>query len=79
MPKETMTPKERWVSVLEGKKPDRVPMDYWATEEATGRLMQYLGVGDADALWARLHIDAVVTVGPRYVGPPARRGSLAAR
>jgi uroporphyrinogen decarboxylase len=38
-----MTPRERWLAVLERRAPDRVPMDYWATEEASRRLMQHLG------------------------------------
>ena len=35
MPKETMTSRERWLAVLKHEKPDRIPMDYWATGEAT--------------------------------------------
>jgi len=70
MPRETMTARERWLAVLRREKPDRVPMDYWATGEATERLMGHLGLDTIDALFARLHIDAVVTVGPSYVGPP---------
>ena len=49
MAKETMTPKERWLSVLERKKPERVSMDYWATGEATQKLMKHLG---CDSIWA---------------------------
>lgn len=45
-------------------------MDYWATEEATQKLMAYLGCDTEDEMYAKLHIDKVVTVGPRYVGPP---------
>ncbi len=70
MPRETMTPRERWLAVLQRRAPDRVPMDYWATGEANQKLMEHLG---CDSLWAvfeRLHIDAVVDVFPRYVGPP---------
>lgn len=44
MPKESMTPKERWLAVLNRQKPDRVPMDYWATPEASARLIKYLGL-----------------------------------
>jgi len=35
-----MTPRERWLAVLEGEKPDRLPMDYWGTDEATARLVE---------------------------------------
>ena len=48
MPRETMTPKERWLAVLNGQKPDRVPMDYWATTEATEKLVKHLGCRDCD-------------------------------
>ncbi len=40
MSKETMTSKERWLAVLNRQKPDRIPMDYWATAETTEKLMQ---------------------------------------
>ncbi len=43
MPKETMTPRERWLAVLTRQVPDRVPMDYWATPEATAKLIKHLG------------------------------------
>jgi uroporphyrinogen decarboxylase len=69
-----MTPRERWLAVLQRKPPDRVPMDYWATPEATWKLQQHLGCANSEELFARLHIDAVVTVGPRYVGPPIAPG-----
>jgi uroporphyrinogen decarboxylase len=43
MPKETMTPKERWLAVLRRENPDRVPMDYWSTPEFSARLITQLG------------------------------------
>lgn len=64
-----MTPKERWLAVLNREKPDRVPMDYWATEEATARLLAHLNVSDYEAMCEKLHIDRVVQVGPEYTGP----------
>ncbi|MCK4245141.1 MAG: uroporphyrinogen-III decarboxylase-like protein [Candidatus Omnitrophica bacterium] len=70
-----MTPKERWLAVLKRKKPDRIPMDYWATTEATEKLMKYLGVNTKGALFKRLHIDKPVGVGPNYTGPPIPEGS----
>ena len=60
MPKETMTPRERWLAVLNREKPDRVPTDYRATPEATHKLMEYLGVTDIGQMYERLHIDPVV-------------------
>ena len=43
MRKESMTPRERWLAVLNGQKPDRVPMDYWGTAEATAKVRKHLG------------------------------------
>lgn len=70
MPKETMSPRERWLAVLRREKPERVPMDYWATSEATENLMRHLSCDSIDDLYERLHIDKVFHVGGKYVGPP---------
>ncbi len=69
MPRETMTPRERWLAVLHRECPDRVPMDYWATAEATAKLKKHLGCAEDQAMYERLHIDRVITLGPAYVGP----------
>jgi len=69
MPKETMTGRERWLAVLQRKQPDRIPMDYWATPEATENLCRHLGC-DFDAACERLHIDLPLTIAGRYAGPP---------
>jgi uroporphyrinogen decarboxylase len=69
MRKETMTPRERWLAVLKREKPDRVPMDYWGTREATEKVMKHLGVSSVDEMLERLHVDKVVGIGPKYVGP----------
>ena len=64
-----MTPKERWLAVLKRQKPDRVPMDYWGTGEATERLMKHLDCADDEALMKKLHIDRPFAARPEYVGP----------
>jgi len=69
MPKETMTPRERWLAVLRREPPDRVPMDYWATAEASEKIKKHLGCASLDQVFARLHVDNPLTVGPRYIGP----------
>ncbi len=69
MKKETMAPRERWLAVLERRRPDRVPMDYWATAEASEKLIRFLGAKDLREVFEILHIDEVVTVSPKYVGP----------
>ena len=73
MLKETMSPSERWLAVLNRESPDRVPMDIWITPEARDKLLAYLGC-DWDAALERLHIDTPLTVGGRYVGPPPQEG-----
>ena len=57
-----MTPRQRWLALLEGETPDRIPTDYWATPEVTERLLADLGCADQDALYERLHIDGVDAV-----------------
>lgn len=74
MPKETMTPRERWQAVLRGDRPDRLPMDFWGTDEATARVTRHLGCSTAWEMYERLHIDKVVAVAPRYVGPALAPG-----
>jgi uroporphyrinogen decarboxylase len=69
MPRETMSPRERWLAVMRREKPDRVPLDYWATDEADAKLKAHLGVSTDDERDARLHLDRWVSVGGRYVGP----------
>ena len=68
MRRETMTPRERWLAVMNRQKPDRVPMDYWATPETTENLCRFMGA-DFDTVCARLHIDLPHTLSGRYVGP----------
>ena len=73
MSKETMTGRERWLAVLNGEKPDRIPMDYWATGEASQKLCEHMGC-DLETALARLHVDHPASVGGRYVGPPPPEG-----
>ena len=75
MPKEIMTPRERWLAVLKREKPDRVPMDYWGTAEANEKLRKHLGSTGMDEVFAKLHIDNPLTVGPRYAGPQLPEGT----
>ncbi|TFH04591.1 MAG: uroporphyrinogen-III decarboxylase-like protein, partial [Spirochaetales bacterium] len=67
-----MTPRERWLAVLDHKVPDRIPTDYWGTGEITTKLKAHLGVQTNRELWERLHIDAVHHVSATYIGPPLR-------
>ncbi len=75
MPKETMTSKERWLAVLKRQKPDRIPMDYWATPEVNEKLMKHLGLANMDEVFKKLHIDRPHGVGPEYTGPKPPQGT----
>lgn len=74
MRKETMTPRERWMAVLMRQKPDRVPMDYWATPEANDKLCKQLGC-NLDEAFRHLHIDVPLSVGGQYIGPQPAAGT----
>jgi uroporphyrinogen decarboxylase len=68
-----MTPRERWLAVLNKQTPDRVPTDYWGTGEVTERLLRDLACEDEIALWTKLGVDRKIAIGPRYVGPDRGR------
>ncbi len=72
--KETMTQRERMLAVLTRKKPDRIPLHYRATEEASAKLMKYLGCSNMGEVYEKLHIDRLIHVGGKYVGPPVPEG-----
>jgi uroporphyrinogen decarboxylase len=67
--KETMTPRERVLAVLNREMPDRVPMDYWGVPEVATRLMKELNCQNEIALCHKLHIDRIFVIGPSYAGP----------
>jgi uroporphyrinogen decarboxylase len=69
-----MTPKERWLAVLNREKPDRLPMAYWATGETTQKMLAHLECNTEDEMFERLHIDKLAGVGPKYIGPPTPEG-----
>lgn len=64
-----MSPRERWLAVMNRQKPDRVPTDYWATPEFSDKLMAHLGCDTLRAMLEKLGIDFVGSVSPIYVGP----------
>jgi len=68
-----MTPRERILTAARRGRPDRVPLDIWMTPEVRDRLQAHFGVATEPEVWRRLHLDKIVAVYPRYVGPPERR------
>jgi len=73
VPRETMSPRERWLAVLNRQTPDRIPMDIWITDEAAQRLQQYLRC-DWRGVLERLHINPPFSVSGCYVGPRPKDG-----
>jgi uroporphyrinogen decarboxylase len=65
-----MTPRQRWLALLAGQTPDRIPTDYQATAEVTARLRRDLDCADNEALFRKLHIDARRFVEPVWHRPP---------
>ncbi len=64
-----MTPRERWLALLERRTVDRIPTDYQATPEVTARLLRDLDCPDELALWHRLHVDKRKHLEPRWKLP----------
>jgi len=67
--KREMTPRERWLALVAGKKADRIPCDYQATPEVTARLLRELSCPDEESLYRKLGIDARRFVEPRWKYP----------
>ena len=62
-----MTARQRVLTLLRGRRPDRIPTDYWATAEFDARIKAELGCSDDEALWRKLHIDAPLRLAPRHL------------
>lgn len=71
-----MTPRQRTLALIEGRTPDRIPTDYWATPEFSDKLFAHLGVADREAMCRKLHIDALNNLTPRSVRRPDPDGSI---
>jgi len=60
--------KERVLDAINHKITDRVPIDYWATEEITSKLVTHFSLTGKEELLKMLDID-LRYVFPRYIGP----------
>lgn len=63
-----MTPRQRVITALNHKEPDRIPIGYISTFEAKEKLKKYLNIKDDSALLKRLGVD-LRFVYPEYIGP----------
>ncbi|NQU11859.1 uroporphyrinogen-III decarboxylase-like protein [bacterium] len=68
-----LTHRERWLIAARRGKPDRVPLDIWLTPEVNQKLKAHFGVTEDRQLWDALHLDRLVGVNPKYIGPPERK------
>ncbi len=70
-----MTSRERVLAVLECRKPDRPPLNYYGPPETTQKLLAHLKLNSYEELLQYLGAD-MRYVGPRYVGPSKFSGAL---
>ncbi len=75
MKQETMSPRERWEAVLSRKQPDRIPFDWWGTNEVEEKIKTFLKLDDMWDVYKKFHIDKLITVEPDYVGPNLAPGT----
>jgi len=68
-----MTAYERVIKAVRHERPDRPPVDYFATPESHAMLKTHLGIADDEALLRRLGCD-FRRVEARFVGPPDMTG-----
>jgi uroporphyrinogen decarboxylase len=52
--------------------PDRIPVDYWAVDTVTERLLQHFGLTDREVLLRRLNVDLRYVMGPSFAGQQRR-------
>lgn len=64
--------RDRVMAALERREVDRIPIDYWANEEVTSRLLEHFGLVDKEALLQRLQVDLRYVMGPSYAGQQFR-------
>ncbi|NMB47077.1 MAG: uroporphyrinogen-III decarboxylase-like protein [Firmicutes bacterium] len=69
-----MNSRERILQAIQLQTLDRIPTDFWATPEVIHDLKKHLGVNTARELWHKLHVDKIVTISPRYIGPTLASG-----
>jgi uroporphyrinogen decarboxylase len=65
-----MNSRERALAALHHQEPDRVPVDYWATDRTDAKLCRDLCLTDRQAILDHFDVDFAYIDGPAYVGPP---------
>ena len=70
-----MKPRERILAVLNGRRPDRIPIDLWYTPEIAIKLKEHYGVDNDYSLYEAMKIDKIVWLFPEYNGPAENQKS----
>ncbi len=68
-----VTSRQRVLTALAHREPDRVPVDFWATAETKQRLLAHLGLATEEQLLRYLGVDLRYVLGPSFVGLERRR------
>lgn len=66
---ERLTSRERVMTAIAHREPDRVPIDFWATPEVKQAVKRHFDIESQDALLDFLGVDFRVAAMPRYIGP----------
>ncbi len=64
-----MTHRERILAAIEHRPVDRIPTDFWGTEEVVQKLMAHFSAKTGAELWTAMDIDKIADVMPQYLGP----------
>ena len=67
-----MNSRQRVLTALEHREPDRVPFDLWAVPEVWERLQRHLGLESREALLDHFDVDLRYVEGPAFVGQDRR-------
>ncbi len=67
-----MEAKERVLTAIDHREPDRVPWDLWAGPEVSERLQRHFGCESREDLLRALEVDLRAVQGPSYVGQEFR-------
>ena len=67
-----MNSRERVLAAIDHKKPDRVPVDFWAETSVKKNLYDHLGLNDEEELLQYVGVD-IRCIYPDYVGPELKQ------
>ena len=67
-----ITPRDRVLAAIDHRQADRIPIDYWAVDPVTDRLIEHYGVSDRVDLLQMLNVDLRYVMGPSFAGQQFR-------